>query len=132
MNTDKHSSKGGIPEGWISCIHPEGAVYYIHHKMKICTDTPIYDTALYADLRVAIDEFQRLAERLNVSLPDDHELYLQIDIINHGFCYYLIDHGHQTQFWLQDVYSYDLDLPKTASMAHLGQRSRCSAAVRQV
>lgn len=113
------SSKGGIPEGWISCIHPEGAVYYIHHKMKICTDTPIYDTALYADLRVAIDEFQQLAERLNVSLPEDHELYLQIDTINKGFCYYLIDHDRQMQFWLQDVYSYDLNLPKTASMAHL-------------
>jgi hypothetical protein len=57
-----------------------------------------------------------------ISLPNDVELFLQLNESEAGHCaYYFIEHGTRTQFWIDNMDTQALGLPHTVPVACISE-----------
>jgi len=110
------------PDNWISLVHPEGALYWVHENevslplargllpentpfKPIYTDTNMCDLALRRGIEQAIEEVNRL-KTISPPLPEDWELALELgedDETGEPICsYYFVCLSTRCLFWLHD------------------------------
>ena len=67
-----------------------------------------------------IQAIQALLLELDQKLPTYAELFLQLDESDVNSCgYYFVDHATQTEFWLKNVSTDDVDIPESVSESQL-------------
>ena len=96
-------------------------MYYVNNNLNIVTYTPVHVRTEYERLCDAIAEIQDLISKLSWALPEDYEVQLQLDPDSPRCGYYAVDHERQTEFWFQEVDSYDdLGIDRVSSKHNLG------------
>ncbi|KAI0076092.1 hypothetical protein K474DRAFT_1598760 [Panus rudis PR-1116 ss-1] len=116
----RYDTNKTTPPEWIRHIHPEGAPYYVHSILHITTDTNIENAEYYNRIGEAISEVGSLLDATGLKLPQDYEIVLQWDALSCKCDYYMVNHDNQTEFWLSEQHSEDLDIASAASWRHAG------------
>lgn len=102
-------------------------MYYINRELNIVTAAPIRESVQYERLCGAIAEVQDVISNLPWALPCSYEIHLQLDADGPRCGYYAVDHERQSEFWFQDVDSYDnLGIDRVSSKHNLGKSPLCS------
>ncbi|KAI0669867.1 hypothetical protein C8Q78DRAFT_1079779 [Trametes maxima] len=103
---------------WIAQVNPEGSPYHINTEKHVVTDAP---SALMDSVLLWAELFSAHMRALEITLPEDYELYLHPDPESKSCKYYLVDHQNQTVFWLEDIdqYRHDIDLSPACSIQHM-------------
>lgn len=100
-----HFTRESAPENWTPLMHPEGALYWVHEKDPIYTDTNMCDPDLRQHIEEALQEINELKE-LCPPLPEDWELALELskdDETGEPICsYYFVCISTRCLFWLHD------------------------------
>ncbi|KAI0651886.1 hypothetical protein C8Q79DRAFT_935288 [Trametes meyenii] len=107
-----------LAPGWSPRINPEGSPYYINMEKRVVTDAPL---SLMDSVILWTGLFGAHMQALEITVPEDYELYLNPDKESMSCRYYLVDHQNQTVFWLEDIdrYRHDVDLSPTCSIQHM-------------
>lgn len=86
------------------------------------TDSYLFNPILAAKIDAWVDEIQRRAKSLDVSLGTQVELFLQLS--NEADCnYYFVDLQSKSLFWLEDCCTSVLGLLEVVSDSHLGKHN---------
>ena len=110
-----------LPKGWTSCIQPEGQLYFYNEEFRIVTEAYIYSASTLKRISYWIEVIESLARTREIKLLDTVELFLQLEEEDDGCSYYLIDHNTQTEFWLLDYSSEELNMPASLSLSQLSE-----------
>jgi len=108
---------------WIALVHPEGLIYYYNASHRVVTEANIQRPDILEKINHGIREFESARDRRRFDLPQTYELLLELNFQEDGcsYYYYLVDHGCQTIFYLDDANTECLDLPDVCSMDHLSK-----------
>lgn len=94
------------PEDWIPLMHPEGALYWVHEKAPIYTDTNMCDLNLRQQIEEALEEINELRETCPPLPVGDWELALELgedEETGEPICsYYFVCLSTRCLFWLHD------------------------------
>lgn len=110
-----------LPMSWAHHVNPEGANYYVNNAGAVCvvTDAPLHKQDIREKIHASVEKIHILVEHLGFKLPADCELYIKPCSTSDKVSYYFVDHDSQTEFWLQNVDSEELDIPDVSSIEHL-------------
>jgi len=137
-------SSDETPYGWTPCLHPEGALYFMHEE-KVCaslmskngtnclaffkrilTDAYLYDPRVISDATNFINQIFDYVRAHDIQLTSDVDLILDLTPNNDGntVCgYYFANHTNRSVFWLDLFDANDLpawsEVGSTASPSHL-------------
>jgi hypothetical protein len=114
-------SSDETPYGWRSCLHPEGALYFLHEE-KVCaslmskngtdclaslkrilTDAYLYDPQVISDATNFINQIFDFIQAHDIQLSPDVNLILDLTLNEDGITvcgYYFADHTNRSIFWL--------------------------------
>ncbi|KAH7911610.1 hypothetical protein BJ138DRAFT_1150162 [Hygrophoropsis aurantiaca] len=89
-------------DGWITCIHPEGNLYFYHEDQRIFTDTDVRKEANRGPIRKATEELHALMAEHNIEWEDNIELVLELKQVKDGFqfMYYFVETRKRCLFWV--------------------------------
>lgn len=94
------------PKNWIPLLHPEGALYWVHERDPIYTDTNMADPVLRQEIERALGELNELKESCPPLPIDDWELALELETdgeTGEPIClYYFVCHSTRCLFWLHE------------------------------
>ena len=110
-----------LPKGWTSCIQPEGQLYFYNEEYHVVTEAYIHSDSTLKRISYWIEVIESLARAREIKLLDTVELFLQLEEEDDGCSYYLIDHVTQTEFWLLDYSSEELNMPASLSLSQLSE-----------
>lgn len=112
-----------IPSGWQEHFNPEGARYFVNRSRHVVTDSAITEEDVYEALQGALREFDAAVALLEKPLPQDCELFIQLEGEDDLDCckwnYYLVDHSTRTEFWLHQTDTYAMVLGRITTESHL-------------
>lgn len=93
------------PHGWNACVHPDGALYFIHPVRRAITDANLYQHATLASIDTCLDHLMNTAHCLSMNIAHDVELMLQLASLDgEQVCgYYFVNHKCRTLFWIQEM-----------------------------
>ncbi|KAH7886377.1 hypothetical protein F5I97DRAFT_1274383 [Phlebopus sp. FC_14] len=92
---------------WISCTHPEGALYFYHTERRVFTDSDIRRTRNLDAIEDCSHRLFQSAKQNGLNLPDSNiELALELsrdETTKRKVClYYFVDLERKLLFWLED------------------------------
>lgn len=97
-------------------------MYFYNKHSRVLTEAYIYSVPTLKRISYWIKVIEGLARSCEIKLLDSVEIFLGLDgSENDECCYYLIDHSTQSEFWLQDYSSEELDLPPSLSLTQLSE-----------
>lgn len=88
-------------------------------KLKVITTEDISSTEILDRVQYFIEMVEGMFEDTGVPLSDSYELYLEFDQDGVGCGYYLVDHSTRCIFWLEKVWTEDLQINPAFSTQHL-------------
>ena len=94
-------------------------MYFYNEESRIVTEAYIYSASTLKRISYWIEVIESLARTREIKLLDTVELFLQLEEEDDGCSYYLIDHNTQTEFWLLDYSSEELNMPASLSLSQL-------------
>ncbi|EIN13765.1 hypothetical protein PUNSTDRAFT_123631 [Punctularia strigosozonata HHB-11173 SS5] len=115
---DSKELSRSAPE-WTTHIHPEGALYYYHRRLRIVTENHIQEPTILEMFMKCVFAFMALAVEKKMPITEQSELFLQMEQSADTCKYYLVDHKYQREYWLQKIDSETLDFPAVSSDEHL-------------
>ncbi|KAH7914537.1 hypothetical protein BJ138DRAFT_999925, partial [Hygrophoropsis aurantiaca] len=84
---------------WITCVHPEGALYFYHQSKRVYTDENLIKLAHLNTINQCVDE---LHEKARVSKIDTATAELVLERLGHNrYGYYFIEPRSHCPFWLE-------------------------------
>ncbi|KDQ58428.1 hypothetical protein JAAARDRAFT_667673 [Jaapia argillacea MUCL 33604] len=92
-----------LPDNWVACAHPEGALYFYNASKNILTEANLYDPETYQLLASFAEQLQEAIESAGEK-PSGLELVLEVLKDDDGdLCcgYYLVDNGARSLLWLE-------------------------------
>lgn len=96
-------------------------MYFYNHRSRVLTEAYIYSAPTLKRISYWIDVIERLACRNEIKFTESVEMFLQLDGSDDGCSYYLVDHSTQSEFWLQDYSSEELNLPPSLTLSQLSE-----------
>ncbi|KAJ7634769.1 hypothetical protein FB45DRAFT_474018 [Roridomyces roridus] len=104
-----------LPQHWSSQVHPEGQIYFCRQG------APRVVTEAYLHRPETLGKVTRWVQKIEEMLADQHfrmteqvELFIKIE--EDDCAYYFVDHVTHTEFWLEELNTYDLGLPPVVSL----------------
>lgn len=85
---------------------------------KAVTFENLYDEETFEKVARWCSYIEQLSIDRNVFLPDSSELYVQLEE-DGGCLYYFIDHASRTQFWIESVDTYNMEIWAPVSQSNL-------------
>jgi hypothetical protein len=91
------------PDGWVACVHPDGALYFWHPAKRVFTDANLYQHTTLASINTYSDHL--LNTTLSKEILSDAELMLQLASLDgEQVCgYYFVNNATRTLFWIQEM-----------------------------
>ncbi|TCD59974.1 hypothetical protein EIP91_010953 [Steccherinum ochraceum] len=104
--------RSGIPEGWIACSHPEGALYFYHAEGRVYTEANITKSDVLSQVNGCVMRLRSILQSTadTFRLPVDASLVLDPPPSwdpEGVWSYYYADHINRTLFWLEE-YEFDV------------------------
>ncbi|KAF8649629.1 hypothetical protein AX16_005718 [Volvariella volvacea WC 439] len=98
------------PPGWLSYIHPEGALYFFHTEKRVFTDANLFNPGTLSQVEDRLDIIYTHMEQQGISISKiGKNVDLVLDMIPVDDCaemecyYYFVDHATRTIFYLDEV-----------------------------
>ncbi|KAH7914555.1 hypothetical protein BJ138DRAFT_1143694 [Hygrophoropsis aurantiaca] len=91
-------------DGWVTCTHPEGALYFYHKYQRIFTDTDVRKTVNREAIFKATEELRTSMTEHDIQWNDDIELVLELSQVKGGFqcMYYFVETRNRCLFWVHN------------------------------
>ncbi|TCD59975.1 hypothetical protein EIP91_010954 [Steccherinum ochraceum] len=97
--------RSDVPEGWIACQHPEGALYFTDKHRRIYTDAYLCDTRIHAQVESCIELLQAKLVEDVFTPPSSVDLVIEPPAADSDpltWYYYFANHNSRALFWLED------------------------------
>ncbi|KDQ58441.1 hypothetical protein JAAARDRAFT_78181 [Jaapia argillacea MUCL 33604] len=112
-----------LPDDWVACAHPEGALYFYNASQNIFTEAYLYDPEMLELVTSFADQFRETIESVGEHLTN---LELVVEVLRNEqgelTCgYYLADNEARTLLWLEPYDAEDMlaEFEGETSVTHL-------------
>lgn len=117
----RFSRSTDLPQHWFAHVHPNWQLYFCRQGVpRVVTEAYLYRPEIMDRVTLWVEKIEAMLVDRNLPMNEQMELFVKIE--GEDCAYYFVDHATRTQFWLEELNTFDLGLPPVVSPTQLSQQ----------